>query len=633
MFIPIGDENPTQRTPYVNYAIIAFNTLIFLLFNFRSDFDLIVKNYGFTPANHELLTTFTSMFMHAGFFHIIGNMLYLAIFGDNVEDILGHYYILFYLACGVSADLLHYVIDPSSALPAVGASGAISGVLGFYLIFFPWHRVKFWYWLRFAAGTFYLEAFWAIGFWFILQLLYGLITLSVPGLGGVAYWAHIGGFACGAAIAIPFKIREVRQINKVVDEKVKVLEALTLDKRELDPNLILSELLTSGNETEFLKSYNRFKTNYGEARLAINHHIKAAEILMDRSAYNHAVDVFYSLLLLYPNHPLTPKIKYYLGMILAHELNQPKEGLRYLRQLSEQPDLAIGIRQELEKIERNVESLRPQKMARQLSGKCMVIRQGEGAIDTRKIGKLVAEVTGKNPFDIITQIANSHYIIARDIDAPQAIILSDYLHHQGVPVVVLDETMIVALPESQLILKARLEEQGLHLESAIANKFLAWSDIYMALAGRITHREPVLERKRKILTGLPGLFKRRVIPVINVASPLPTTEDILSYTDKEVAEFAINIVSKDFTGLFRLNSGHMTVSGLPDAPEYLTKLKGLCLLARELLKKTKCPYSRPGMELLALEQLNEQDWQQLSFLSIFYFNEYTRAILNLKRNV
>jgi membrane associated rhomboid family serine protease len=202
MFIPIGDDNPTEKTPYVNYALIGLNTLAFLLFCLGPGDDPRLIRWTMIPANLEWPTLFTSMFLHAGWFHLIGNMLFLWIFGDNVEDKLGHVgYAVFYLVCGLGASAAHVLSEPNSQVPTLGASGAISGVMGAYIVFFPRHHVKTFIWLGILyADVVRIPAFIWVGIWIVEQIV--LNALAPPGGGGgVAYLAHIGGFGAGAVIA------------------------------------------------------------------------------------------------------------------------------------------------------------------------------------------------------------------------------------------------------------------------------------------------------------------------------------------------------------------------------------------------------------------------------------------------
>jgi membrane associated rhomboid family serine protease len=209
--IPIRDGIPTRETPVVNYLLIAANVLVFLLMLFlpETTLETVVNKYAMVPAHFadgvtlaDIMTVFTSMFMHAGWAHIAGNMLYLWIFGDNVEDLLGHgRYLVFYLVGGVAASLTHLVTSWGSELLTVGASGAIAAVLGAYLVLFPASRIATFV----PLGRFYrltlVPAAIVLGFWFLLQLFDGVLALGGADVGGVAFWAHVGGFVAGMVMA------------------------------------------------------------------------------------------------------------------------------------------------------------------------------------------------------------------------------------------------------------------------------------------------------------------------------------------------------------------------------------------------------------------------------------------------
>ena len=212
--IPLHDDNPTRRKPIVTIALIAACVLIFLWQSALPPQQEVaaVYSFGFIPAvllaganlSPELavipagMTLFTSMFLHGGFMHLAGNMLYLWVFGNNIEDVCGHgRFILFYLLCGLAAAFAQALPDPDSQIPMIGASGAISGVLGAYLVLFPHARV---YTLVPIGFVFFVQikAGWLLGFWFVFQLLSGFG--ANPAEGGVAFWAHVGGFVAGVPL-------------------------------------------------------------------------------------------------------------------------------------------------------------------------------------------------------------------------------------------------------------------------------------------------------------------------------------------------------------------------------------------------------------------------------------------------
>ena len=208
--IPIRDQIPTRRVPVVNYLLIAANILVFILMWLAgSNQEALINEYAMIPAQvtagldlGDIADIFTSMFMHGGIAHIAGNMLYLWIFGDNVEDAMGHgKYLFFYLTGGVVASLAHILTNPGSQLPTVGASGAIAAVLGAYLILYPQSRVQTIIPLGYFMRITVVPASIVLGLWFVLQLFSGFLSLGGPDVGGVAFWAHIGGFVTGVVLA------------------------------------------------------------------------------------------------------------------------------------------------------------------------------------------------------------------------------------------------------------------------------------------------------------------------------------------------------------------------------------------------------------------------------------------------
>jgi membrane associated rhomboid family serine protease len=221
MFIPLRDENPTSRRAYVTLALIAVNVVVFFLGAFSTQgIQLSVLRFGAIPYEithfHSLgqalrvpplLALITSLFVHGSLFHLLGNMLYLWIFGNNIEDVLGAFrFTLFYFACGLAAGLTQVAATPGSRLPMIGASGAIAGVLGAYFILYPGARVSTFVFLFVFIRVIPIRAAYVLGFWFLMQLL------NVGLGGGVAWFAHIGGFLLGIALIKLFSRRKRRRI-------------------------------------------------------------------------------------------------------------------------------------------------------------------------------------------------------------------------------------------------------------------------------------------------------------------------------------------------------------------------------------------------------------------------------------
>ena len=228
--IPLRDDQPVFSTPFVNYFLIALNVLIFLFelsvgMQSRGDLNALMFQFGVVPVKEVGLLTgipsfspgaalvpiLTSMFLHASWGHVIGNMWFRWIFGDNVEDYLGHFkYLVFYLLSGVAASFTHILLNSNSTIPSVGASGAIAGVLGAYFILYPRARVLTWFPLFFF---FYLPAWLMLGYWFLFQFLSGAATSiaeTSQTTGGVAFWAHVGGFVAGIILVKLFPERPRR---------------------------------------------------------------------------------------------------------------------------------------------------------------------------------------------------------------------------------------------------------------------------------------------------------------------------------------------------------------------------------------------------------------------------------------
>ncbi len=219
--IPIRDENPSSVRPIINYLLISLNIIVFIYeiglpYNARSVFLL---NHSFIPAMlfvyhdfyHSVIRIFESMFLHGGFFHIAGNMLFLWIFGDNVEDRFGHInYLFFYLAGGFASFLIQGIVSPTSDVPMIGASGAISAVIGAYAVFFPSARILALVPIFIFITFIRLPAWLFIGLWFFMQYFNGMISIAANYTGGVAWFAHIGGFIFGFIVAKIMLSRELR---------------------------------------------------------------------------------------------------------------------------------------------------------------------------------------------------------------------------------------------------------------------------------------------------------------------------------------------------------------------------------------------------------------------------------------
>jgi membrane associated rhomboid family serine protease len=218
--IPLRDVIPSRTFPALVVTIIALNAFAFLFEQTLSERELamFVREYGVVPLNFSLSAVFTSMFLHGGWMHFLGNMLFLWIFGDNVEDRMGHgRFILFYLLCGTVAAIAHVMSEPGSPIPTIGASGAVAGVMGAYFVLYPRSRILallplfiFWQIIEVPAVLF-------LGLWFVLQLFSGVGTMLMATegapAGGIAFWAHIAGFLAGVILVYAFRRPERARVE------------------------------------------------------------------------------------------------------------------------------------------------------------------------------------------------------------------------------------------------------------------------------------------------------------------------------------------------------------------------------------------------------------------------------------
>ena len=206
--IPLKDVIPSRTTPFVTIALIALNGLAFLYELSLPDarLDAFLLTMGVVPDNFLFPTVLTSMFLHAGWLHFLGNMLYLWIFGDNVEDRFGHgRFVLFYVLCGTVATVAHIFMNPNSLVPTIGASGAIAGVMGAYFVMYPRSRILALVPLFIFWEVFEVPAIFFLGLWFVIQFFSGVGSAAMVESGGVAFWAHVAGFLAGMAGVVIFR--------------------------------------------------------------------------------------------------------------------------------------------------------------------------------------------------------------------------------------------------------------------------------------------------------------------------------------------------------------------------------------------------------------------------------------------
>jgi membrane associated rhomboid family serine protease len=342
VFLPIGDEpNVRHRPPWVNYGLIGVNVVVFLIAQAAgrqqgSSFDAVVERFGYVPAAPTSTTVVTSMFMHAGWLHLFGNMLYLWIFGDNVEARLGGLgYLFAYLAMGVAATLLFGVFNADSATPLVGASGAISGVQGVYFVAFPRNRVKMLLWFYYVTVV-HVKARWIIGFWFVVNDVLPVVMGRGILTDQVAHAAHLGGFGTGLALALAvapalrswfpepppgrYGTREpstLRSSPTWGEGAFGRLGRPTAFEDTADPAARIVSAWRAGRREEASDLFARALRAGEEVGLPEPEHIRLAVHLYDGARFDAAREAFRSFLDAHPTSRNAPAAAFGLGMILS----------------------------------------------------------------------------------------------------------------------------------------------------------------------------------------------------------------------------------------------------------------------------------------------------------------------------
>jgi membrane associated rhomboid family serine protease len=361
MFLPVGDQPNPPGTPVANYAILAANVAIYLLLSLPlslqpadpgdprlaeyvevlrqnlpagvsiqdllqqvSQYDLFVFSWGYRPAEPSIFALFASMFLHGGFAHLFGNMLFLWIYGDNVEHRLGSLrYLFWYLFTGAAATLFHAAFDSSSRLPLVGASGAISGVLGFYFIWFPRNQIKVWVLLfPFFMNVVFLPARLVLGFYLVLDnLLPFLLTRGSPGA-GVAFGAHIGGFLAGLGAAW---WQDRRQVVARPEEYRDVPRA-----SGASPSELLREALRRRELRKAAELYFELPSSETRRMLSPDESIALANWLAENGHPRAALTLYQRHLRDYPRGPGTAEAHAYAGLLQLHALGEPTAAYQHL---------------------------------------------------------------------------------------------------------------------------------------------------------------------------------------------------------------------------------------------------------------------------------------------------------------
>jgi membrane associated rhomboid family serine protease len=386
MFFPYADDTPAEgRFPWMNWLLIAANVLVFMLFEQDPRYEATVNEYGFVPASFSALTILTSMFLHGGFMHLLGNMWFLYLFGDNVENRCGPFkYLCAYLLCGVAGCFSHLFFFPDSTIPSIGASGAIFGVLGMYLFFFPANRVRIFYWIIILVGRIAVPALWVIGLWFAMELFYSRLQ-TVAGIeSGIGHLAHSGGFVAGVLLAAFYLA-----LGLVRNDYAHLWAHLTGTARPLsrvaatpessaalpaygplatppapDPRDEIVALLHAGRADEARRAWRRFAFDNHADALPVREQLEVALALDKNEDRNSARDAYERLIAHYPNEqPFAAEANLALAGMLLQEMKESGD-------LGEAP-LVV-------RLLKRVQESHPYEARRTLAGQWLAAIVGEG---------------------------------------------------------------------------------------------------------------------------------------------------------------------------------------------------------------------------------------------------------------
>ena len=350
MIFPYSGDAPNEgRFPVINWALIAINVWCFIALGLRPDYESIVLNYGFIPAVFNPITLLTCMFLHGGWLHLLGNMWFLYLFGDNVENRLGSFkYLVTYLICGVAGSLCQYAFFTDSEIPTLGASGAIAGVMGMYIFWFPANRIKIFYFFLLFAGATAVRAIWVVGIWFAMELFYSKLESAGGMQSGIAHLAHTGGLVAGMFLAALYTVSGVvrndhrnlwsylfgtmaspRRVtnsygNGTNEGDVSEAHYRLLRNEEFnDPRAKIVELLHAGQVDEARRAWRRYAFDNHESVLPPREQLEIALALDKQGERSAARDAYERLIKNYPNEqPFAAEANLDLAGMLLQELKE-----------------------------------------------------------------------------------------------------------------------------------------------------------------------------------------------------------------------------------------------------------------------------------------------------------------------
>ncbi len=338
LIFPLRDKDPWSRRPVITGSIIALNILFFLFTAYRKDFPEIARLLGAIPSEPNALTFISSLFLHGDLGHLLSNMLFLWAFGPRIEDELGRLpYLLLYLAGGIAATGTHFLAQPEVSLPLIGASGAISSIMGIFLLLHPFKRIRIWYliWIFvfLKIGIFRMRAIFALGIWFLLQVAGAAFARGHPDEIHIAFFAHIGGFGFGLMLALilrPFGLP--RRTEEEEPALVTLLPKDLLDPRKEALLMNIIQHLKSGEEQKALYEYEALSELDSGFQFEEAIFWRIARLYFSRGLFRPAAEVLKRGLSFYPQSSYAPEARLLLGGILALHLGKKAEGIILIRE-------------------------------------------------------------------------------------------------------------------------------------------------------------------------------------------------------------------------------------------------------------------------------------------------------------
>jgi membrane associated rhomboid family serine protease len=523
MLIPIGDENYGDKKPVLNYILIGLNVAVYLFVTLPASvesYNGVVLAYGVDPGKMSLMTFITSMFLHGGLFHLIGNMLFLYVFGDNIERKLGHVgYFFFYMGTGIAAGLA-FGLTGEPGIPAIGASGAVSGVLGAYIFFFKNNKIKVFYWFFFFIGTFHITAIWGLGIWIGIDILRAMAEQGDSVGAGVAYMAHIGGFAAGLLTAYalylfgiarpgerPASSRHVGWDHVTAQDwrgrstswkpghratRREPRPASSIPVKMRSPESSVSEITGLVDSEDFMAlaaACRKARFYFGSGALPPELEEKIARRALAEGRFLIAADSFSGLV---KNHGASPNLGYYhamLGIIHADHLDNfalARQHLKKAFELENEQKL-------LSQVESHIEALdaffKEPVLSESPGNSFTILAVGGTEVPATNVGRLVAGHLSLKEADAVTQIHTSGGIIAENAPGDAAETITRQLNKGGIPVVAVPQEAFLPLPSAEELKFAISGEEGLAFKDRKGAQVLfRWDDVHVVNAMRLERR-------------------------------------------------------------------------------------------------------------------------------------------------